>query len=397
MERIVTPIANMHPQIPRLEDYGMSTTTGFLPPIPPLAHLFDPYYTPWESTIANLPHHISSKNIRSSIHALPTLSTTNLNTVPEYQRAYTLLAFLMHSYIWGEQPSAEKLPASLSIPLLEVCDKLDIPPTITYAALCLWNFRPLQCQTLDDPANLKALHTFTATEDESWFYVVSVAIEARGAPIIPSLLNAIEAVHRADVEALTTHLDAVADILTELAPLLQRMHERLNPRRFYSDIRPFLAGSRSLRNGLVYGLGPTTGQEERVGRYGGGSAAQSSLFQLCDVVLGVQHGEEAAAVVREMRGLMPGAHRRFLEDVGAVADVRRFVEERGMEGRLAAAYRACLEALRVFRNGHINVVTRYIVLPAKKDVREEGGGEAKGTGGAPVIGFLKQMRDETMG
>ncbi|KAF2490622.1 Indoleamine 2,3-dioxygenase [Lophium mytilinum] len=387
----------MHPQIPKLEDYGMSATTGFLPPNPPLAHLSDPHYTPWESTIANLPRHISSKIIRSSIHALPTLSTTNLNTVPEYQRAYTLLTFLAHAYIWGEQPPAEKLPASLSIPLLEVCDKLDIPPTITYAALCLWNFRPLQGQPLNDPANLKALHTFTATEDESWFYMVSVAIESRGAPIIPNLLSAIEAVRRTDVEALTTNLQAVTDVLTELAPLLQRMHERLNPRRFYCDIRPFLAGSRSLPNGLVYDVGATTGTEERVGRYGGGSAAQSSLFQLCDVVLGIQHGEEAACVVSEMRALMPGAHRRFLEDVGAVADVRRFVEERGMEGGLAAAYRGCLEALKVFRNGHIIVVTRYVVLPAKKDGKEEGVGEVKGTGGAPVIGFLKQMRDETTG
>ncbi|KAF2811371.1 Indoleamine 2,3-dioxygenase [Mytilinidion resinicola] len=387
----------MQPPIPKVEDYGMSATTGFLPPKPPLAHLYDPYYAPWESIIANLPHQISSKNIRSSIHTLLILSTTNLTTKAEYQRAFTLLTFLAHAYIWGERPPAERLPAGLSIPLLEVSEKLDIPPTITYAALCLWNFRTQQGATLDDPANLQALHTFTATEDESWFYMISVAIEARGAPIIPSLLAAIDATRKGDVPALTTHLERVAEVLGQLAPLLRRMHERLSPQIFYHDIRPFLAGSRSLPSGLVYGVGPATEEEGRVGRYGGGSAAQSSLFQLCDVVLGVQHGDAAAVVVKEMRELMPGAHRRFLEDVGAVAGVREFVEGNEREAGLAAAYRACLEALKVFRNGHINVVTRYVVLPAKKEVKEGGEGEAKGTGGAPVIGFLKQMRDETVG
>jgi indoleamine 2,3-dioxygenase len=37
--------------VPRLEDYDISSSTGFLPSAPPLKRLPDSYYEPWETLI----------------------------------------------------------------------------------------------------------------------------------------------------------------------------------------------------------------------------------------------------------------------------------------------------------------------------------------------------------
>ena len=66
-----------------------------------------------------------------------------------------------------------------------------MPPVATYAGVCLWNFKPLfPGEHIDNLENLSTLNTFTGSLDESWFFLVSVAIEARGAPILPLLLEA---------------------------------------------------------------------------------------------------------------------------------------------------------------------------------------------------------------
>jgi Indoleamine 2,3-dioxygenase len=60
---------------------------------------------------------------------------------------------------------------------------------------------------------------------------------------------------------------------------------------FYHQIRPLLAGSKNmaaagLPNGVFYELGEGQGEWRQ---YSGGSNAQSSLVQLFDIALGIQH------------------------------------------------------------------------------------------------------------
>ena len=391
--------------IPKLQDYGIRAEYGFLPPVLPSEVLSDLYFSPWEAVMPNLPRLIERKQIRGIVDEMPILSTSKLLTESEWQRAYTVLCFIAHGYIWGDSPASERLPSSISIPLLEICAHLGTLPIITYAALCLWNFRPLQGECLDNPDNLVALHTFTGTVDESWFHIMSVAVEARGAPLVPILLKAIESVRRRDAIALTEDLNKAASTLSELGPLLQRIHEHLSPKVFYNDVRPFIAGSRNLPRGLFYDDG--SGNKEHY-KYGGGSAAQSSLFQFCDIVLGIHHGhngDEAKEFVKDIRNYMPGSHRKFLEDVSLVANIRSFQKEHEVDPALAAAYTRCLEMLREFRDKHIGIVSRYIVIPSKAAARKAaenivgGNGpedaDISGTAGMQLIPFLKQMRDDT--
>lgn len=91
----------MLPPIPRLEDYSISRRNGFLPDQKPLRRLPDLYYEPWEDVIDNLQPLILTKRIRAAVDALPLLSISRLQTEAQLQRAYSILGFLSHSYIWG--------------------------------------------------------------------------------------------------------------------------------------------------------------------------------------------------------------------------------------------------------------------------------------------------------
>ena len=183
------------------------------------------------------------------------------------------------------------LPAAISVPFLEVSAHLGLPPTATYAALNLWNFTSSSPNDLSCLENLSVLHTFTGTIDEEWFYSISVAIEARGADIIPIMLKAMDAVRADEAGTVSECLLEFADAIQEIGFILERMHEKCAPEVFYHQIRPFLAGS---KNAIVEGLPRGVFYDEGDGngfwrQYNGGSNAQSSLIQYFDVVLGIKH------------------------------------------------------------------------------------------------------------
>jgi indoleamine 2,3-dioxygenase len=134
-----------------------------------------------------------------------------------------------------------------------------------------------------------------------------------------------------------------------------------------------------------------------------------------DIVMGIDHrptgeGKDGGGAgvpppkkhefIREMRGYMPGPHRRFLEDLSRVSALREFIAgyPDGIEGdELREAYDACLAGLRRFRDIHIQIVSRYILLPSSKTtVKKPNPGGETGTGGTQLIPFLKQVREETM-
>jgi indoleamine 2,3-dioxygenase len=96
----------MIPPIPNLQDYGLSENNGFLPNETPLDHLSSCYYNPWEDIAANLPVLAKTKRIRRAIDGLPLLDTFELKNEAEWRRAYVILGFLTHAYIWGgDEPS----------------------------------------------------------------------------------------------------------------------------------------------------------------------------------------------------------------------------------------------------------------------------------------------------
>jgi hypothetical protein len=100
----------MIPPIPRLADYGVSAETGFLPIELPLQCLPHPVYERWERIINNFQSLLLSKRLRPIIDRLPVIPTSHLETEPEWRRAYSILSFMAHGYIWGGEKPAEVGP-----------------------------------------------------------------------------------------------------------------------------------------------------------------------------------------------------------------------------------------------------------------------------------------------
>lgn len=204
------------------------------------------------------------------------------------------------------------------------------------------------------------------------------------------MLDAIAAARANDSATVIECLQVFAMRLDELGTLLQRMYENCDPHVFYHRIRPFLAGSKNmadagLPNGVVFATG--AGNEPYC-QYGGGSNAQSSLIQFFDIILGVEHrptgsqkpsdsSTESEAegptakpprhnFIHEMRSYMPGSHRRFLQDVSSVANLREYVQSQRSNRSLSIAYDACLAMLRSLRDKHIQLVSRYIIVKSRE-------------------------------
>ncbi|SCW00122.1 LAFE_0B09934g1_1 [Lachancea fermentati] len=415
--------------LPKLEDYGLSAANGFLPAEFPVTELSDIYYKPWETVVARLPSLLLSKKIRAVVDRLPILKVKEslLDNVGELRRAYSVLCFITNAYVWGYDEPSDTLPDCIAEPLLVISEKLGLPPLATYSSLILWNFKPI----LDDPElvdnlmdleNLTTINTFTGGIDESWFYLVSVFFEKTGAQCIHAGLNAIQAVRDGNDKVIINELEKVAQGIDNLGSLLMRMEEMCDPHVFFFRIRPYLAGWRNmtdagLPNGIRYG---STGSYQQ---YAGGSNAQSSLIQALDILLGVEHfamGKKASSektisaqagknsFINEMRKYMPKDHRDFLDHLGKVSNVRDYVLSHKSNEKLVLSYDACLAMLKSFRDKHIQIVSRYVILQAsKKPVvskaktlrsglsKAQGKKEQKGTGGTSLIPFLKQCRDET--
>ena len=436
--------------IPEPEDYDVSSQNGFLPNQPPLEALPDSYYEPWEYIVKNLQGLILSKRLREVVDRLPVLSTERLFGQPQWRRAYSMLSFITHAYIWGGNKPAERVPPPITIPYLETCAHLELPPVATFAGLCLWNWKPIfDTERVDTLSNLDMIDTFTGSLDEKWFYLISVAIEAKGGPLVPLMLHAIEVASRYDRATVTQCLRTFAERLDEIGSTFTRMYDECDPHIFYHRIRPFLAGSKNmadagLPNGIIFDDGGPMNKQRYV-QFSGGSNAQSSIIQFFDLVLSVEHrptGEKKSTDVQpdarrksapepnfihEMRKYMPGPHARFLERVSQIANIREFVQQHNYDRELTVAFDACLAMLSALRDKHIQMVSRYIIVPKSLQAKKESDSKPeetknankvnlalthrpkvssdgkiedkakslKGTGGSSLIPFLRQARDET--
>ncbi|KAI8333662.1 Indoleamine 2,3-dioxygenase [Chlamydoabsidia padenii] len=296
-----------------LEEYDISATTGFLPSEPPLRRLIDPYFTPWEDMMDDFNGLLLAGKLREQIHKMPLLNHNKLNTTEEYRRAFLILCMLSHSYVWGKHEEAsETLPANLAVPWTGVADYLGLCPVVCHAAVVLWNYRLLDSQGPIDLSNLTTLATYSGSLDESWFYLITTAIESAGSKCPAAILSCINNIQDGNYDGLKSDLTTIRDALADINTVLHRMFEKCDPYVFYWKIRPYLAGWENMAEaglplGLIYeGVDSHWSAEtdeyadishldegERLlrqyRRYAGGSAAQSSLIATFDVAFGVEH------------------------------------------------------------------------------------------------------------
>ena len=376
--------------VPDLTQWEVHAQRGFLPDPDPLLEL-PPEYAAWDRINRELPGLLAagSAAILRSVSRLPTLELAGLQTAAMHNRAMVLLSVLAHAFVWADpQQPRRLLPAAIALPLGTLAAQLGRPPLCTHATTVLHNWRRLDPDGPIELGNVATLAGFFGGLDEAWFLLVTLEVEARGAPAVVCGLQLQAAVAALDADAATEVLERMHAILQDMMAALQRMYERCAPFVFFNRLRPFLAGWKDeplLPDGLIY-----EGFSQEPLQYFGASAAQSALFPLFDEVLGIAHDPgNAGGYLGQMRSYMLGGHRRLLDYVAAGPSVRQWLLRLPEGGALRAAYNLCVGELGVLRTLHMRIAAEYIVAQART------GAEARGTGSTTVIPFLKSVRDET--
>jgi indoleamine 2,3-dioxygenase len=353
---------------------------------------------------------------------LPALPTVDLcQSELLLRRSHHVLAWTMHFYIHSLPPVAEiRVPASIGVPLLQVCVQLQLPPVITYSDDVLYNWA-LKAPSRDPiPAldNLRCLTSFTGTRDEDEFYLASARIELRGVDALEIMRATMDELFVGDMLAarrITRYLHSLVRVLDDLARLLLAVRDGCDPEIFYHLIRPWFNGADSGSRKWTFEGIEDSGDGAHSPQSGirvpaelsGPSAAQSSLIHAMDTFLGVDHTGNPAAhpsahhfegsssspsssltpapeagastttatahgppakapFLTRMRAYMPRHHRNFLRHLGAAPRPLRAAVARMGDTALTEAYNAAVDALRRFRDAHLRIVALYIVGPSHR-------------------------------
>eukprot|EP00064_Thunnus_orientalis_P002675 superscaffoldBa00000204_g2682 len=337
--------------------FDLSEELGFLLK-EPLTNLPD-YYRVWLDLANNLTHLIESRKLRDMVHKMPVLSPDLLTNHRELRLAHLALGFISMGYVWqeGQHAPAQILPKALAWPYWLVSRRLGLPPILTYADSVLANWK-LKDPTGDmEIGNMELIFSFPGGESCKGFFIVSLLVEMAASSGIMGALEVMHAMKISDLIGVQKGLGKVTQSLKKMKETLKLMHS--------------------------------------------GSAAQSSAIQCFDALLCIQHEDETGAFLTRMRDYMPPAHRQLIETLFVCPSLRDFILSCSSSD-ICQAYNSCVSALVDLRNYHLNIVTKYIIVPGNHaramgcPLRGVGNMlNTTGTGGSSLMVFLKSVRDTT--
>ncbi|XP_008142081.1 indoleamine 2,3-dioxygenase 1 [Eptesicus fuscus] len=380
-------------------EYHIDEDVGFALPNP-LEELPHPYDA-WISIVKNLPDLIDNGELRAEVEKLPMLSINDLQGHKLQRLAHLVLGYITMAYVWGQGDDVRKvLPSNIAVPYCNLSEKLGLPPILVYADCVLANWKKKDPSGPLTYENMDILFSFPGGDCGKGFFLISLLVEIEAASAIKVIPTIFKAVQNQDRDTLQKALGDITSCLQRALEVFHQIKEYVDPHLFFNVLRIYLSGwkgNAKLPEGLLY-----EGVWDTPKMFAGGSAAQSSIFQCFDVLLGIQHSSDEASsaeFLQEMRTYMPPAHQKFLHSLESKPSVREFVLSEG-DDNLQAIYNNCVDAMVSLRNYHLKIVTRYIVIPAsqsKKTQPSEEPSEAvnKGTGGTDVMKFLKSVRDTT--
>jgi indoleamine 2,3-dioxygenase len=385
------PATSAHP---KLDDYEIDLARGFLPAPDPRGRLPDDFSS-WEELGRELPKLLIANKVRTLIRELPLLDAKKLSDNSERKRAMAILSFLGHAYVWGEKDTATAIPASLAVPWHQLACMLGRPPVLSYESYALDNWRRLDPQSPIALGNIVLLQNFLSGQDEEWFVLVHVAIEAQAGPALGAMITAQQAVANDQPDLVADQLAIIARTVDAMHEILLRMPERCDPFIYFHRVRPYIHGwtnHPALPAGMLY-----EGVEEYGGarqQFRGETGAQSAIIPALDAALGISHAEDMLRrYLIEMRDYMPAKHRAFIAALEAGPSVRDYVlRHKSQRPSLRDAYNAAIDGVDRFRSTHLEYAHSYII---KQSDGAEHNPNYLGTGGTPFGPYLKKHRDET--
>ena len=377
-----------------LRGYDIDPQRGFLPDQSPLECL-PSEFSAWDDIGRELPKILMTNAVRARIEALPPLDATTLVEPRAVRRAMMILSYLGHAYVWGTAEPATSIPCCLSRPWHQLASALGRPPVLSYASYALDNWRTPDRAGAIELGNIALLQNFLGGQDEEWFVLVHVAIEAKAGPALAAITASQQAVAADEPEAVAEQLAIVAATLEVLHATLLRMPERCDPYIYFRRVRPYLHGwsdHPSLPDGVRYeGVAEYGGTGQK---FRGETGAQSSILPTCDAALGIAHADDPLRhYLKQMLDYMPPRHRAFIAAIEQGPSVRDYVRRRGRALRpLREAYNSAVAGVARFRTTHLHYAHRYII---KQSQISRTNPNQVGTGGTPFGPYLKKHRDET--
>ena len=377
-----------------LSHYDMSPERGFLARHNPDAVSLPSELQVWADVALRLPQIMPSGAVRSFLQNNVPEIDYDLTTLRDPQARLLMVhfSFMVQAYVWGETDAPASLPRNLSVPMVAIADLLGQQPLLPYSGYVLDNWGLLDPKgpiTLD---NIYMIQNFLSGQDEAWFVMIHVAIEAQAGQALALFEPIITAAQSGDIKTCAAFLTDMAKVWAKLNAIFDRMPERCDPYIYFERVRPYIHGWKdnpALPDGLIY---EGTRYADVPHAYRGQTGSQSSIVPSMDALLNVGH---AADPLREYLDQLhiyrPTAHRRFIDDVRAQSRLRDFVKS-SQDTALTTAYNGVIEAVASFRTRHLEYAASYI----NKQTKNSSGNDVEvGTGGTPFMKYLKKHRDET--
>jgi indoleamine 2,3-dioxygenase len=379
----------------KLSDHDMSAERGFLCSYDAAAVTLPSELKPAVEAAEALPRTLLTGKVRKHLEALPVLDLKRFcaeASEPEIRAAMVRYSFMVQAYVWGEPEAPKSLPPMMAVPMWALAKRLGQQPLLPYSAYVLDNWGRFDNAGRIALDNIFMIQHFLAGQDEAWFVLVHVAIEARAGAMLTEIPRLIAAADARDASAMEKSLATCQAAWNDINAIFDRMPERCDPYVYFHRVRPYIHGWKNnpaLGPGLIYEGVPEAGNTPQ--SFCGQTGSQSSIVPAMDALLGVGHAHDPLrAFLDELHDYRPPAHRTFIDKVRALSHLRAAVEHSG-SASLRDIYNDNVRSLARFRTRHLEYAASYI----NKQARGEAGNDTDiGTGGTPFMKYLKKHRDE---
>ncbi|MCP5396798.1 MAG: indoleamine 2,3-dioxygenase [Sphingomonadaceae bacterium] len=379
-----------------MDTYGLSRERGYLSHYEMDEITLPSQFTGVKQAAGNLSGLLTSGRVRHWLNQLgdPILEDWAQEAPEEEVRtAMVHYSFLVQAYVWGEAEAPDYLPANLARPMVAVADRLGQAPLLPYSGYVLDNWARIDKSTPVSLDNIYMVQNFVGGDDENWFVLIHVAIEAEAGVLLDNAAKLVAIAQNGDAaeaERLLVEMDAAWE---RIYGHFARMGERCDPYIYFNRVRPYIHGWANNpafpAGGLVYEGVEKFGGKPQVLR--GQTGSQSSIVPAMDALFGVGHSADPLkSFLDELHHYRPVKHRKFIEDLAAQSTLREFVEG-SASSSLKDAFNACLNQSARFRTRHLEYAASYI----NKQMGSNSGNDPDvGTGGTPFMKYLKKHRDE---
>ncbi len=382
--------------IMRIEDFDVTAERGFLTPHNMDEVTLPPDFAPIIAAGKSLADFITSGQIRSLLKDLPEVNMdAELPKLNDAQLRMLMVhySFIVQAYVWGEAQAPKTLPRNLAVPYCKLADKIGQFPLLPYTAYTLDNWGRFDRKGPITLENIYVIQKFLGGQDEHWFIMVHIEIEAKAGVALAAIPALLDAVDKKDAKGITAGLKAVLAAWENINPVFDRMIDKCDPYIYYNRVRPYIhgwKGNPAMPEGLVYeGVDKYKGQPQS---FRGQTGSQSSIVPVMDALMGIGHeNDPLREYLDELHAYRPPKHRLFIEAVAARSKIRDFVIAQN-DKDTTLLYNKIIDHVQKFRTRHLEFSAHYINKQAAKG---EGNPVEVGTGGTPFMKYLKKHRDES--